>query len=405
MLLQLINNNAFDRLAGTLCNTLMHSLWQGILLTAIAGLIILCTRKTSSALRYNLLISLMILFAVAVSATFVWQYNRNNPASAIGEQPITKINGYEVQTVPSYLNNQEPSQPPFTVRVNNFLSEYHNSIVFIWFLIVCARSMQLAFGLYGIYRLRRVSVSIVNGYWQQRLRSLADDLRLWKAVTLLESGLAKVPMVIGHLKPVILMPVGLLNALSAEEVEAILIHELAHIRRRDYLVNMLQSGMEIVFFFNPAVLWVSKLIKTERENCCDDLAVAQNNNKINYIRALVSCEEYRASVPTYAMGFPGGKNTLLNRVKRIVNNRNYSLNLFEKTVLAVCLVVLGLGVSAFTAREQIQTTLKSVVAVLHHDVKEEHTVNAVVSDITHKKQEQTDNATESQNQVCTGPYR
>ena len=397
MLLQLINNKAFDRLAAALCDTLMHSLWQGILLTAIAGLIILFTRKSSSALRYNLLISAMVFFAVAVSATFVWQYNRNKPTSAIGEKPITKFTGNVVQHVKTYLNNQEPSQPPLTVSVNNFLSEHHNSIVFIWFLIVCGRCLQLAFGLYGIYRLRRTHVSQVNGHWQQRLRLLADELRLRKAVTLLESGLAKVPMVIGHLKPVILVPIGLLTALSAEEVEAILIHELAHIRRRDYLVNMLQSLMEIVFFFNPAVLWVSKLIKTERENCCDDLAVAHNNNRINYIRALVSCEEYQAAVPAYAMGFPGDKNTLLNRVKRIVSNRNYSLNLFEKTILAVCLVLLGLGVSAFTAREHIQKALKSAVAVLHHDVKAEHTAKTVVSDTTHKKETLTDKTNESLN--------
>ena len=399
MLLQLISNNSFDRLAGALCNTLVHSLWQGILLTAFAGLIIMCTRKANSALRYNLLISALMFFAVAVSATFVWQYNRNKPASTTEMQPITKITGNEIQPVQTHLNNQELLQLPLTVRVNNFLSEHHNSIVFIWFLIVCGRCLQLAFGLYGIYRLRRVRVSKVEGHWQQHLRLLADELRIRKAVTLLESGLAKVPMVIGHLKPVILVPIGLLTALSAEEVEAILIHELAHIRRRDYLVNMLQSGMEIVFFFNPAVLWVSKLIKTERENCCDDLAIAQNNNRINYIRALVSCEEYHAAVPAYALGFPGDKNTLLNRVKRLVNNRNYSLNLFEKTVLAVCLVVLGLGVSAFTAREQIQTTLKSVVAVLHHDVKTGHAVKVNFNDTTHKNQTQADNANESLNQA------
>jgi len=174
-------------------------------------------------------------------------------------------------------------------------------------------------------------------------------------------------MVIGNLKPVILVPIGLLTALSAEEVEAILIHELAHIKRRDYLVNVLQSLMEIVFFFNPAVLWVSKLIKTERENCCDDLALAQNNNKVNYIRALVSCEEYQSSVPAYAMAFPGGRSTLLDRVKRLASNRNHSLNMFEKTMLAVCLVVLGLGVSAFTAREHIEKALKSVAAVIHQE--------------------------------------
>ena len=120
MLLQLINNKAFDRLAGALCDTLMHSLWQGILLTAIAGLIILFTRKSSSALRYNLLISAMVFFAVAVSATFVWQYNRNKPTSAIGEKPITKFTGNVVQHVKTYLNNQEPSQPPLHSQCKQF---------------------------------------------------------------------------------------------------------------------------------------------------------------------------------------------------------------------------------------------------------------------------------------------
>ncbi|HTB24486.1 MAG TPA: M56 family metallopeptidase, partial [Puia sp.] len=297
MLLQLIYNNSLDRLAGALCSTLMHSLWQGILLTAVAGLIIICTRKTSSALRYNLLISALAFFASAVSITFLWQYDRSKTVSATEIPPITKISSNTVQPIHVYLNGQDLSQTNFTFTVNNYLSEHHNSIVFIWFLIICARSLQLTFGLYGTYRLRRVRVRVVQGNWQQRLQLLADGLRIRKAVTLLESGLAKVPMVIGHLKPVILMPVGLLTALPTEEIEAILIHELAHIRRRDWLVNVLQSGMEIVFFFNPAVLWVSKLIRTERENCCDDLAVAQNNNKISYIRALVSCEEYQAPLP------------------------------------------------------------------------------------------------------------
>ena len=406
MFLQLITYNSFDRLVGALCNTLMHSLWQGILLTAIAGLIIICTRKTSSALRYNLLISAMMLFAIGVSVTFTWQYSRSNPTLAIKTTSEIRINNaaQPVQAVLVFTGVQELSRQPFTVSVNNFLSEHHNNIVFVWFLIVCGRCLQLAFGLYGIYRLRRVSVSIVNGHWQHRMQILAVQLHLNKAVKLLDSGLAKVPMVIGYLKPVILVPVGLLNALTAEEVEAILIHELAHIKRRDYLVNMLQSLMEIVFFFNPAVLWVSKLIKTERENCCDDLAVARNNNKINYIRALVSCEEYQASVPAYAMGLSGGKNTLLNRVKRIVSNRNYSLNLFEKTVLAVCLVLLGLGVSAFTAREHIQKALKSAGEVIHLDIKAQHKLKAAANDTTHKNQAQVDNTNESLNPVLQLPH-
>jgi bla regulator protein BlaR1 len=144
------------------------------------------------------------------------------------------------------------------------------------------------------------------------------------------------------------------------------VHELAHIKRRDYLVNLLQSLMEIVFFFNPAVLWVSQLIKAERENCCDDLALAQSSDKVSYVRALLSCEEYQQSVPAYAMAFPGGKGSLFDRVKRIAGNRNHSLNLFEKTVLAICLVVSGLCMSAFAEKENIKRAAHAVVKAIQH---------------------------------------
>lgn len=401
MALSLINNNASDRLVEALCNTLMHSLWQGILLAAIAGLAIICTRKASSALRYNLLIGVLVLFAAGVSATFVWQYQKG--AGSIVMQHIghsfntgnlVVINNNPVNRVRPVAPVMQPMparQLSFTDRVSGFMNNHHNTIVLIWFLIICARSLQLGFGLYGTYRLRHVRVFAIENHWPGRMQQLAEALGMRQTMTLLESGLARVPMVIGHLKPVVLVPVGLLTALSPEEVEAILIHELAHIKRRDYLVNMLQSLMEIIFFFNPAVLWVSGLIKTERENCCDDLAIAQNNNKINYIRALVSCEEYQASMPAYAMGLLGGKNTLLHRVKRMVSNKNYSLNLFEKTVLAICLVVLGLGVSAFTAREDIKKAVNKVVAAIHHDARPEAKAKAGKGDTTKKKQVEPNN--------------
>jgi bla regulator protein BlaR1 len=344
-----MNISMSDQLTGALCNTLLHSLWQGVILAAIAGLIVVSTRKASSALRYNLLISALMLFALGVLATFIGQYlQHTDPAVAQpGGRPvygatITVTAQPGVQPIPA-------SQPGFTERVEAYLNGHHNTIVLIWFLIICARSLQLGVGLYGTYRIKRVRVAAVKGHWSGRMQQLADALGIRQTIAFLESGLAKSPMVIGHLKPVVLVPIGLLAALSTAEVEAILVHELAHIRRRDYLVNMLQSLLEIIFFFNPAVLWISKMIKTERENCCDDLALAQDHNKANYIRALVSCEEYKSSVPPYAMAFPGGKNTLLHRVKRMANNRNHSLNLFEKTVLALCLVGAGLFMTAFSS--------------------------------------------------------
>jgi bla regulator protein BlaR1 len=374
----MINNNISDRLVGALSNALIYSLWQGILLAAIAGLIVICTRRASSALRYNLLVSALILFAVSVSATFVEQYYTfagQYQKSTEAAVPKHIAQSYHISNpVPAADAGVQPAvtapKPGFTDQISAWLNDHHKTIVLVWFLIICARCLQLGVGLYGTYRLRRVRVAAVTDPWSERMQQLARALDIRQTIALLESGLAKVPMMIGHLKPVILVPVGLLNALSPAEVEAILIHELAHIRRRDYLVNMLQNLMEIVFFFNPAVLWVSTLIRTERENCCDDLALAHDNNKANYIRALVSCEEYQSSVPPYAMAFPGAKNTLLHRVKRLASNRNHSLNLFEKTVLTVCLVGAGLFVTAFSAKEvSAHPALLSSVStpVLHPD--------------------------------------
>lgn len=346
-----------DQLTTALCHTLMHSLWQGVILAAVAGGIIPATRKTGSALRYNLLISAMVLFALGVLVTFAGQFRETATAATV--QPIRVGGIYVIGTTDR--RQQQAQRPGVTDGIENYLNDHRNTIVLVWFLIICARSLQLGVGLYGTYRIKRIRVSPVKDHWRDRMQQLARGLGITRTIALLESGLARAPMVVGHLKPVILVPIGLLTALSTIEVEAILIHELAHIKRRDYLVNLLQSLMEIVFFFNPAVLWISRLIKTERENCCDDLAVAQDGNKVNYIRALVSCEEYKASVPPYAMAFSGGKHTLLHRVKRIANDRNHSLNRLEKTILAGCLVGVGFFVMAFSsvhhpARTQVPAT-------------------------------------------------
>jgi len=372
-----------DHIIKALCNTLMHSLWQGIVLALLTGAIIIFTKKAKAAYRYNLLVGTMALFAIGVTGTFIWQLQKSEgnspayPGYSAGANVAAALtsNAYVSRTAPLSVKTARPiiqqtGTGNITESVTNYFNAHYNFIVLIWFLIICAKSVQMAVGLHSVFHLKRTNVFKVSKDWENRLLQLADQLHINQTISLLESGIAKVPMVIGHLKPVILIPIGLINSLTADEVHAILIHELAHIRRRDYLVNLLQSFMEIIFFFNPAVLWISQLIKTERENCCDDLAIYQSNNKENYIRALVSCEEYQATGPAYAMAFPGSKNTLLDRVKRMVGNRNHTLNMFEKTVLTICLVVLGLGVSAFTAREGIKKAVNKVVAAIHHDVKD-----------------------------------
>jgi len=364
MRLLITDTKITGQLTTALCDTLIYSLWQGILLAAVVGLVVVFTKRLSAALRYKLLVSALLFFAVGVIATFVIQFETVVHAVQVSQLMVPQPeNSVALQT---YQPAASTPATGFMGSITGYLNSHSNAIVLAWFLIICAKSIQLGVGLLGTYRLKYTGVSIVDGHWRHRVWQLAGQLGIRRGIRLMESSLAKVPLVIGHLKPVILIPLGLLTALPSGEIEAILVHELAHIRRHDFLVNLLQSLMEIVFFFNPAVLWVSQLLKTERENCCDDLAISKKNNKANYIRALLSCEEYRLSAPTNAMAFPGNKHGLLQRVKRMASSRNHSLNVLEKTLLAVCLVLSGICVFAFSKKPQVKHT-SAIVATAPQD--------------------------------------
>jgi len=344
-----------DRLVGAVCDTLLGSLWLGILLAVAAGGVVLCTRARSSALRYSLLVGVLVAFAVGVVGIGVSKMVVSERVVSLRTGMPEGVGGYSGLPVMGRVDEGVMD------KASAYLNSHSNIIVLVWFLIICAKSIQLGVGLYGTYRWKHTCVSAVPGGWRDRLAEMAGVLGVKKCVTLLESGLARVPLVIGHLKPVILLPAGLLTTLPADEIEAILLHELAHIRRCDYLVNLLQSLLEIIFFFNPAVWWVSGLIRTERENCCDDLAVGENNNMTGYIRALLSCEQYRQRVPAQAMAFPGGKDGLLARVMRMSGERNHSLSYLEKTLLAVGLMVCGFCWCAFRGQKVVAQVPRQVV--------------------------------------------
>jgi GWxTD domain-containing protein len=152
--------------------------------------------------------------------------------------------------------------------------------------------------------------------WPQRLQHLSALLRVSRPVALLETCLADVPVVIGYLRPVILVPVGLLAGMPAAQVEAILLHELAHIRRRDYLVNLLQMVVEGFLFYHPAIWWISGVIRAERENCCDDLVVAASGDAQEYAAALAALEQTRWAADQAALAATGG--SLVKRIRRLL---------------------------------------------------------------------------------------
>ncbi|WP_293783789.1 M56 family metallopeptidase [uncultured Pedobacter sp.] len=355
--------------------TLFHSLWLGVILALLAGLVMFTSRKASATSRYNLLTVCLGLFVVAVGYTFYQELQQsdqdtqsqvthqigiNLPKAIADQQAVTNVQ----QDMYSGLN-----------RILSLWNAYANQIVLVWFLIICGKSIQLMVGLNGIYHLRNYKTYAAGKKWDEKLNELAQKLGLTQQVKLMQSGIAQAPLVVGHFKPLILIPLGLLNGLSNAEVEAILSHELAHIKRKDYLVNILQSFIEIVFFFNPAVLWVSQLIKTEREHCCDDLAIACVNDRKNYIQALIVCQEFKQRAPAYAMAMSGTKGSLLQRASRMLFNTNSTLNKMEKTILTIALVSVVLCSAAFKSTGHTKTVTR----------KEISTTIVTLQDTTRKK--------------------
>ncbi|MCO5948295.1 M56 family metallopeptidase [Mucilaginibacter flavidus] len=323
------------RISQAICHALMHSLWQGILLAILTGIIVLFTRKANAAIRYRLLTGTLLLFTIVFVYTLAFELlNRVESNFNINKASVSaKTNA--LTDVWSNLG--------FGMK---YAHEQEGIIVAIWLMVVMLQCARLLFGLYITKRLKRVKINRVPIFWSQKLLELSSSLKIKQTVTLLESGIAKIPLVIGYLKPVILIPVGLVNSMEQPEVEAILLHELAHIGRNDYLVNLLQSIMETLLFFNPAVLWLSHLIKTERENCCDDVVLAQTGNKINYIRALVHFQEYNFNPPRHTFALGGNGTAIIARMERMINNRNRGLNYFEIICLAILLAFGVLFISA-----------------------------------------------------------
>ena len=154
----------------------------------------------------------------------------------------------------------------------------------------------------------------------QELQALARDLGgrlgIGRAVALLESTAVSVPMVVGWLQPVVLVPASVLTGLPPSQLAAVLAHELAHVRRHDYLVNLLQTAVETLLFYHPAVWWVSAQVRRERENCCDDLAVAVCGDRLGYARALANLEGLRAPASPLVLAASGG--SLVERIRRLV---------------------------------------------------------------------------------------
>jgi bla regulator protein BlaR1 len=323
-----------------ICWTLIHSLWIGMIIALITGLVITLTRKSTAVVRYRLLCITLILFVLSVGVTYFLQIrSASHELSAVSNLKIVRNPGNNV--IVYYTDTR--AHASFINNAVSFLDQNMNIIFLVWTLFFVLKSLKMVSGLLYIQRIRNYKVHEVAEEFKHKIELFSRQIGIRQTVGLVQSELVKVPVAVGWLKPVILLPVGVILQLSTEQLESILWHELAHICRRDYLVNILQGLVETVFFFNPGLLWLSSLIRAEREACCDDIVLSRTNHKANYLEALLSFGYENNSRTTLAMSIGGG-NQLRDRLKRMINQENKRLSVPEKAVLGIGFILL----SAFT---------------------------------------------------------
>jgi bla regulator protein BlaR1 len=350
-----------DQAVQVICWTLIHSVWEGLILSILAGIAILFTRKSAAAVRYNLLSLLSIMFLVCAGITFEMQLQHANENIRLKETTL-QLNVTEPQH--PVLQNPVRGSNQYVADFISYFNSHATIVVTGWFIVMSFQFVRLFGNYLYTQRVRNYKTHQPPPYWKTRLRFLAKRLHINGKVGLMESEIIKVPVLVGFFKPVILFPFSLMSQLPPEQVEAVLLHELAHIRRKDYFVNLMQRIAEIIFFFNPGFVWVSSLIRDERENCCDDIAIAKSNDRKELIHALISFEEYHNAPHEYALAFAGKKNHLLNRIKRIISNNNKTLSNMEKISLFSCIVIAAMATLAFQ-----QNTQNPFPALTHFDNK------------------------------------
>lgn len=319
---------------------LLHFVWQGALVALLVASLSVLLQRRSANVRYLVACAGLAVMLLLPVLTVAVVYQGGPPVPSITSTVTPTIDAGNLAPFPP-TGNRAPSannSSSFDWRGNfNTVMPW---LVALWLSGVLIFSARAIGGWLLVRRMRREHNRPASAEWQATVKRLAVTLRVSRPVQLCESALAEVPGVIGWLRPVILVPVGALSGLDAAQVEAILAHELAHIRRHDYLVNLLQTVVENLLFYHPGVWWVSRRIRVEREHCCDDLAVAACGDAVMYARALTAMEGLRSiASPQLAMAADGG--SLLGRVRRLLGVRSTSSRATAFSAGLILLISLG----------------------------------------------------------------
>ncbi len=380
--IRFLSNPAWQRLA----LTLLHFLWQGAIVAAVAVAVVRLLRLRSGPPRYAAYLIALVAIAACPVVTF-WLVEPPAPMEVPAAPPPTEVaippgqapppmdamaplEGIEMDApppeVPLALDTprerplaapagpaeagEAPAEAPRSALAQH-LSAAPPWVAAAWLLGVIVLSGRLLLGVAGAYRWRR-RLEPLPGHLTDAVAALSERMGLRGFARVFISPLAAQPMVAGYLRPMVLLPAAMLTGLPPEMLEAVIAHELAHIRRLDVWVNLFQRLVETMLFYHPAIWWLSRRLRSEREFCCDDLAVAATGGRLTY--ALALARAYRSALgapqPALAAGLGAHKRTVLARVRHVLGlvpspARSRWWLAGALALLSVLAVLVGMGIS------------------------------------------------------------
>lgn len=332
---------------------LFHFLWQGVAVLLVFSILMFLLRRRSANSRYVAGCAAMAVMALLPVVT-AWSVY----APAVEANPVSVSSpgdgSGEVFSGVLTIGMEVSRTVSEAVSEASWLEALRPWAIPVWSLGVVFFSLRLLRGYRFVRRMHRSAVSDSATF--QLAAGISKRLGMTRRFRVMVSVLTDSPGVVGWLRPVILLPPATVLGLDPAQLEAVLAHELAHIRRYDYMVNVLQTLVEALLFYHPAVWWVSSSIRRERELCCDDVAVGAVGDRLRYARALAALERLRVGRPQLAVGATDA--SLSDRVRRIIMGQeiqNTRLPVVSGIVsLILCMVAVGATTVASPVSGQLQ---------------------------------------------------
>jgi beta-lactamase regulating signal transducer with metallopeptidase domain len=370
--------------------TLLHFLWQGAAIAAIFAVADRAASRAAYGVRYAVALGALALMPLTVMTTFVIEMRAALPSPAAAAGPEAHALGQALmQRIPPAVTARAGARgADLTASARQLVSRLLPVVDGLWMVGVLVLAVRGVGGWLQLERMRGRARGVVPPEIERTFERLKRQVRVGRRAVVRISDEVISPLVMGIWRATVILPASALLQLSIEELEAVLAHELGHVRRWDYLINLMQTAVESVLFFHPAVWWLSRVVRERREVCCDEIAVGYCRDAVVYAQALLRLEEQKTAQLRLALAFKGRGGSLLDRVERVLGegrtgrDRTMEERMTSGVRVAVAGAVLAALILAPRVSDAVVTPLMRVAQpMLAHGTAVQDTEEARAKDV------------------------